>query len=52
MATNFLKFCSIGSDRVAIVVGASGVNCSAGEGRVCTGSGEGSGLLAAWVVGF
>ena len=34
------------------MVGASGVNCAAGEGRVCTGSGEGSGLLVAWVVGF
>ena len=34
------------------MVGASGVNCAAGEGRVCTRSGEGSGLLVAWVVGF
>ena len=52
MATNFLKFCSIGSDGVAFVVGASRVNCAAGKGRVCIGSGEGSGLLVAWVVGF
>ena len=52
MATNFLKFFSIGSDGVAFMVGASGVNCAAGEGRVCTASGEGIGLLVAWVVGF
>ena len=32
MATSFLKFCSIGKDRVAFVVGASGVNCVAGVG--------------------
>ena len=53
VATNFLMFCSTGSvNGVAFMVGASGVNSAAGEGRVCTGSGEGSGLLVAWVVGF
>ena len=31
---------------------AAGVNCASGERRVCTGSGEGSGLLVARVVGF
>ena len=58
MATSFLKFFSIGSDEVAFIVGALGVDCAAGEGsmctgRVCTGSVEGatsSGLLVAWAV--
>ena len=38
---------------MALVVGVSGVECVAGVGRMCTGSGEGaagSGLLVAWVV--
>ena len=37
VATNFLKFCIIGSDGVAFVLGASGVlgwDCDAGEGRI------------------
>ena len=37
----------------ALGVGASGVNCATGEGRMCTGSGKGaagSGLLVAWAV--
>ena len=40
MATNFLKFCSIGSDGVAFLVGASrvlGWDCAGG--RIYTGSG-------------
>ena len=52
VTTNFLKFCSIGSDGVAFVVGTSGVNCAVGVGcaasRVYTGSMEdaaGSGLF-------
>ena len=56
MATNFLMFCNTSNDGVALVVGAQGVNCAAGVncvvGRVYTGSRDGSGLLAAWVVGF
>ena len=56
MATSFLKFFSIGSDGVAFIVGALGVDCAAREGsmrtgRVYTGSVEGatsSGLLVAW----
>ena len=57
MATNFLKFFSIGSDGVAFMVGASGVNCAAGvgcaAGRVYTGSREdaaGSGLFLGWAM--
>ena len=37
MATNLLRFCSIGSDGVTFVLGASGVlswDCDAGEGRI------------------
>ena len=40
-------------DGMALVVGVSSVECAAGEGRMCTGSGEGaagSGLLVAWAV--
>ena len=37
---------------MALVVGVSGVKCAAGEGKMCTGSGQGSGLLVAWGVGF
>ena len=58
MATSFLKFFSIGSDGVAFIVGALGVDCAAGEGSMCTGrvytgSVEGatsSALLVAWAV--
>ena len=53
MATNFLKFCSIGSaSGVAFVVGVSGFECAAGVGRIYTSEGQGSGLLVAWAVGF
>ena len=48
MATNLLKFFSMGSDGVAFLVGASGIGCAAG--RVYTWSGEsafGSGLFMA-----
>ena len=34
MVTSFLKFCNKGSDGVAFVVGASGVNCAVGVGCV------------------
>ena len=40
-------------DEMAFVVGVLGVECAVGEGRMCTGSGEGvarSGLLVAWAV--
>ena len=51
MVANFLRFCRAGSvDWMAFVVGVSGVECVVGEGRICTGSGEGvvdSGLLVA-----
>ena len=57
MATNFLKFCSIGNDGVAFVVGASGVNCAAGvgcaAGSVYLGSREdaaGIGLFSGWAM--
>ena len=54
MAANFLRFCRAGSvDWMAFVVGVSSVECVVGEGRICTGSGEGaagSGLLMAWAV--
>ena len=35
-ATNLLKFFSIGSDGVAFIVSALGVDCAAGEGSMCT----------------
>ena len=38
---------------MALAVGVSGVECAAGVGRMCTGSGEGAacnGLLVAWAV--
>ena len=47
MATNFLKFFSIGSDGVAFIVGALGVDCAAGEGSMCTGRGLFLGLAVA-----
>ena len=53
MATNFLRLFKAGSARLALVVGASGVGCGAGEGRIYTWSVEGttgSGLLVAWAV--
>ena len=54
MAANFLRFCKAGSvDWMVFAVGVSGVECVVGEGRICTGSGEGvasSGLLVAWAV--
>ena len=55
MATNFLKFCSIGSDGLALALAAGvlGVNCAACEGRIYTGSGEdaaGSGLFLGWAM--
>ena len=54
MATSFLRFCRAGIvDGMAFAVGVSGVECTVGEGRMCTGSGEGvagSGLLVAWEV--
>ena len=55
MATNLLKFFSIGSDGLdlALGAGASDVGCDAGEGRIYTWSvegGTGSGHLVAWVV--
>ena len=54
MATNFLNFCRTGSAiDVAFPVGAPGVGCAAGEGRIYTWSVEGaigSGFLVAWTV--
>ena len=53
MATNLLKFFSIGSDGVAFLVGALGIGYAAG--MVYTWSGEsayGSGLFMAWAVDF
>ena len=51
VATNFLKFFSIGSDGVAFMVGALGVNCAGG--RVYTGSREdatGTVLFLGWAM--
>ena len=45
MATNLLKYCSIGSDGVAFVVGVSGFECAAGMGKVYTESIGGRGEL-------
>ena len=53
MTTNFLRLFKAGSARLALVVGASGVGCSAGEGRIYTWSVEGAtacGLLVVWAV--
>ena len=54
MATNFLKFCSIGSTNgVAFGDGVLGVDCVADECRTYTWSVEvaiGNGLLVAWAV--
>ena len=45
LATNFLKFCSIGSDGVAFAVGVSGFECVVGVGKVYTDSIGGKGKL-------
>ena len=45
LATNFLKFCNIGSDVVAFVVGVSGFECAATVGKVYTESIGGRGKL-------
>ena len=54
MATNFLKFCSMGSTNgVAFGDGVLGVDCVAGEGRIYIWLVEGvtgSGHLVAWAV--
>ena len=53
MATSFLRFCRIGNDGVAFVVGVLGVDCVAGGGRIYTWSVEGatgSGHLVSWAV--
>ena len=54
MPTNFLNFCRTGSAiDVAFPVGAPGVGCAAGEGRIYTCSVEGvigNALLVAWAV--
>ena len=43
-------YCTSSGDGMALAVGVSGVECAAGEGRICTGSGKGAvgrGLLVA-----
>ena len=45
MATNFLKYCNIGSDGVSFMVGVSGYECAAGVGKVYTESIGGRGEL-------
>ena len=53
MATNLLNFCMAGSDGLTLALGASGVGCASGVGRIYTWSVEGatgSGLLVAWAV--
>ena len=55
MAINFLKFCSIGSDGLALALeaGVLGVDCAASEGKIYTGSGEdaaGSWLFLGWAM--
>ena len=52
MATNFLKFCRAGSDRVAFMVGVSRFGCAAAMGSLKIESGDavGNGLLVALVV--
>ena len=53
MTANFLRFCRAGSvDGMTFAVGVSSVECAAGEGGMCTGSRQGSGLLVAWAMGF
>ena len=52
MATNFLKFCIMGStNRVAFGDGVLGVDCVAGEGRIYTWSVEGATGSAIWWLG-
>ena len=46
MAASFLRFCRVGSDGVAFMVGALGVAYGAGVGRMLTGSG----LFLGWAV--
>ena len=48
VATNFLKYCTDSADGMASALGASasGVNCAAVEGRVCTVSG----LFLGWAI--
>ena len=46
VATSFLRFCRAGSDGVAFMVGALGVACGVGVGRMLTGSG----LFLGWAV--
>ena len=47
MATNFLRFCRVGSvNGMAFAGGVSGVACGAGVGRMLTGSG----LFFGWAV--
>ena len=41
MATNFLKHCTCNADGMTLAVGVLGVECAAGVGRMCIGSGEG-----------
>ena len=48
LATNFLKFCSIGGDGVAFVVGVSGFECAVGVGKVYTKSIGARGKLCSW----
>ena len=49
MATNFLMFCRVGiADDMTFLVGVSGVECVAGEGRIYTESLGGKGKLCSW----
>ena len=51
MATNFLKFCSMGNKGGMALVSAAGVlgwDCDAGEGSMWTESVEGKGKLFSW----
>ena len=52
MATNFLRLFKVGSARLVLVMGASGIGCGV-EGRIYTWSMEGatgSGHLVVWAV--
>ena len=50
MATNFLTFCTSGADGLAstLAVGASGIDCVVGVGRIYTGSVEGRCKFCFW----